>query len=403
MGLEVGSERVIARCRELAALSEVAGETTRTFLSEPMREVHARVGAWMATAEMRVSIDAVGNLRGVWGDEGLPRLVIASHLDTVPNAGAFDGVLGVMLGIAVVERLEGVRLGFAVEVIGFSEEEGIRFRRPFLGSMAVVGTLEEAELGLVDAGGVTVERAIRRFGLDPGRMGEARLARGVFGYLEFHIEQGPVLESMGRALGVVSALVGQTRLEMTFTGQANHAGTTPMELRRDAMAAAAEWMVGVEAGARGCAGLVATVGRVEISPGAGNVIPGRVVASLDVRHEVDEIRREWVGEMVRGAEHAGKRRGVGVGSRVLLEQGAVALDREMTERLRAATGPDVPVMTSGAGHDAMIVAPHVASAMLFLRSPGGISHHPDEAVLEGDVAEALEVGVRFVMGFEAGE
>ena len=398
------AEKIIARCRELASFSEVAGETTRTFLSEPMRHVHQRVAEWMEAAGMRVSVDAIGNIRGLLGPDDGARLVIASHLDTVPNAGAFDGVLGVMLGIAVAELFsrQDASLPCSIEVIGFSEEEGVRFRRPFFGSMAVTGTLDEAALALTDAAGVTVAQAIHAFGIDPTRMAEARLAETVFGYLEFHIEQGPVLEAMGRSLGVVSALVGQTRLELTFTGYANHAGTTPMDLRHDALAAAAEWMVAVEKAAQECAGLVATVGRVEVSPGAGNVIPGRVLAALDVRHELDEIRRGRVAEMLHAATHTAKRRGVHVSSRTLMEQTAVALDAELTARLQTAVGSAALRMTSGAGHDAMMVAPHVPSAMLFLRSPGGISHHPDETVLVEDVAAALDAGVRFVNGFGTG-
>ncbi|RXH55008.1 allantoate amidohydrolase [Granulicella sibirica] len=391
--------RVVARCRELAAYSEVAGETTRTFLSEPMREVHRLVAGWMTSAGMAVTVDAIGNVRGVFGGAGAPRLIIASHLDTVPNAGAFDGILGVMLGIAVVEAFAGAGLPIAIEVIGFSEEEGVRFRRPFLGSMALVGTLDEMTLGVKDTNAVTVSDAVRGFGLDPSRMGEARLSPVTKGYLEFHIEQGPVLESLGRALGVVTALVGQTRLEFTFAGHSNHAGTTPMHLRRDALAAASAWVVAVEELARGTDGLVATVGRIEAFPGAGNVVPGKVTALLDVRHAEDWVRGEAVGRLMDAAASAGAKRGVAVSHRVLMEQAAVGLDVGLTGMLEEAMrniGEAPVLLASGAGHDAMIVAPHVASVMLFVRSPGGISHHPDEDVLLEDVDAALAVGVEFV-------
>ncbi len=392
---------MISRCRTLAAYSEVAGETTRLFLAPSVRKVHEAVTAWMAAAGMAVSVDAAGNIRGLFGAEDAPRLVIASHLDTVPNAGAFDGILGVMMGIAVVEHA--APSGLAIEVIGFSEEEGVRFRKPFLGSMALVGELEE-HLGLADASGVTVREALIGFGLDPGRLAEARMAAGTMGYLEFHIEQGPVLESLDLPIAVVSALVGQTRMEFRFTGHANHAGTTPMHLRRDALAAAAEWVVAVERTARETEGLVATVGKIAALPGAVNVVPGVVTVSLDVRHASDAVRATAVVGLVAAAEAAGASRGVTVEHAVTMEQKAVALDDRLTDLLRVAAarlGVETATLTSGAGHDAMVVAPHVASAMLFLRSPGGISHHPDEDVRVEDVETGLAVGVEFVRGLAA--
>ena len=388
--------QAVSRCRVLATHTQVAGETTRLFLSDPVRAVHADVTAWMQGAGMTVRVDAAGNIRGLIGAGDAPRLVIASHLDTVPNAGAFDGILGVMLGIAVVEAL-GV-LPLAIEVIGFSEEEGVRFRKPFLGSMAVIGEMEE-HLHLADADGTTVREALLGFGLDPGRLAEARLSPHTVGYLEFHIEQGPVLESLDLPLAVVSGLVGQTRMEFVFNGHANHAGTTPMHLRRDALAAAAEWVLAVERRARETDGLVATVGKIEALPGAGNVIPARVAVSLDVRHAEDAVRASSVNVLVMAAEAAGDARGVGVTYRVLVEQPAVMLDAALTARLADAAralGMPLTTLTSGAGHDAMVVAPHVASAMLFVRSPGGVSHHPEEDVLAGDVEAALRVGVEFV-------
>jgi len=361
-----------------------------------MRAVLADVTAWMTAAGMTVRIDPAGNIRGLIGAEDAPRLVIASHLDTVPNAGAFDGILGVMMGIAVVQAVETQPM--AIEVIGFSEEEGVRFRKPFLGSMALVGRLEE-HLRLTDVDGVSVEAALRGFGLDPARLEEARLSPHTVGYLEFHIEQGPVLESLDLPLAVVSALVGQTRMEFVFSGHANHAGTTPMHLRRDALTAAAEWVLAVERTARETGGLVATVGKIEALPGAGNVIPARVAVSLDLRHADDAVRAVSVSALIAAAEEAGASRNVAVTHRLLMEQPAVALDAALTARLAEAAralGTPVTTLTSGAGHDAMVVAPHVPSAMLFVRSPGGISHHPEENVLQADVEAALGVGVEFV-------
>jgi allantoate deiminase len=393
--------RVIARCREIATCTEVPGEITRLFLTSPMHAVHTMMRGWMEAAGMAVHVDAIGNLRGLW--PGLtpksPRLLIGSHLDTVPNAGAFDGILGVVLGIVVVEELRGQHLPFAIEVIGFSEEEGVRFSKPFLGSLALVGKLDAEALALTDLNGINIKQAIEAYGLDPAQLPSVVLSDEAFAYLEFHIEQGPVLESEDASLGIVEALVGQTRMQLVFTGQANHAGTTPMHLRRDAMAAAADWIVRVEDYANSHEGLVATVGKVETSPGAGNVIAGRVTASLDIRHVDDSVRKAAVVTIMQLAEAAATKRGVQVIAHTQLEQPAVPLSQQLTAMLHnAAAQAGFPSrrMISGAGHDAMILAPVIPSAMLFLRSPGGLSHHPDENVLPQDVEAALATAMEFL-------
>src|SRR5260370_14402212 len=241
------AEDVVARCRKLASFSEDAGGTRRTFLSAPMRDCHHELSSWMKSLGMKVSVDAVGNLRGFYAgaSPSAPRLLIGSHLDTVPNAGAFDGILGVLLAIGLVESLRGQKLPFGIEVVGFSEEEGVRFGVPFIGSRALVGRVDEELLGRKDANGISVRNAIQDFGLNLNEISKAAVGDDVLGYLEFHIEQGPVLEKAGRPLGAVEAIVGQNRLDFIFSGQANHAGTTPMNLRRDALAAAAEWVVTV--------------------------------------------------------------------------------------------------------------------------------------------------------------
>ncbi len=393
--------RIIARCREIAACTEVPGEITRLFLTPPMHQVHKLLRDWMEAAGMTVHVDAVGNLSGLW--PGLspesPRLLIGSHLDTVPNAGAFDGVLGVVLGVAVVEELRGQHLPFAIEIIGFSEEEGVRFSKPFLGSLALVDKLDTETLARTDRNGISVRQAIEAYGLDPGLLPTAVLSDDTLAYLEFHIEQGPVLENEDASLGVVEALVGQTRMELIFIGHANHAGTTPMHLRHDAMSAAADWIIAVEDYARSHNGLVATVGKVETSPGAGNVIAGRVTASLDVRHADDIVRNAAVAAIMQRAEAAAAKRGVQITAHTQLEQPAVPLDMGLTTLLyNAAIQSGFPSrrMTSGAGHDAMVLAPVVPSTMLFLRSPGGLSHHPDEAVLPQDVEAALATAMEFL-------
>ena len=388
---------VIARCRALAGCTEEPGFITRTFLSPPMHEVHATLRGWMEQAGMQVQVDAVGNLRGVYTapQPDAPRLYVGSHLDTVPHGGAFDGILGVILGVAMVKRLAGRRLPFHIEVVGFSEEEGVRFGVPFIGSRAFVGEpVRDAR----------VDKAVRAFGLDPARIVEAHPNAGSLGYLEFHIEQGPTLEGMGLSVGVVGAIAGQSRLTVRFAGQASHAGTTPMHLRRDALAAAAEWVTAVEREARGTEGLVATVGCLDARPGAVNVIAETARASLDVRHAVDTVRTSAVARLVRCAEHIGAHRGVMVSWEQHLDQPAVAMDpglSEMLDRAVAESGQRVHRMTSGSGHDAMIVARRMPTAMLFLRSPGGISHHAKETVLPEDVAAALAAGMRFLELLEA--
>jgi allantoate deiminase len=391
-------EDVIGRCRLLAESTEEPGFTTRTFLSEPMHAVHTHLRGWMEQAGMTVATDHVGNLRGFYpANRSNPsRLFIGSHLDTVPHAGAFDGILGVVLGVALIERLGGRRLPFAIEVIGFSEEEGVRFGAPFIGSRALIGGVDDELLARCAA-------AIVAFGLDPKRIGEARAGDNALGYLEFHIEQGPVLESLGLPLGVVEAISGQSRLDVRFEGQANHAGTTPMNFRRDALAGAAEWISAVEQEARAIPGAVATVGRVSVSPGASNVIPGSVTASLDVRHAEDAVRHGLVERLCQRAGQIAAGRCLEISWEQRLDQAAVSMDSALTQMLENAvanSGHPVHRMASGAGHDAMIVARRMPAAMLFLRSPGGISHHPDETVLAEDVAAALDVGMRFLEQLE---
>ncbi|HEV8397673.1 MAG TPA: allantoate amidohydrolase [Vicinamibacterales bacterium] len=390
----------VRRCRVLAGCSEASGVTTRTFLSPPMRDVHAHVTEWMTAAGMAVTVDHAGNIRGVsdGATAGGARLFVGSHLDTVPRAGAFDGVLGVMLGIALVESLGSRRLPFAIEVVGFSEEEGVRFGVPYIGSRALAGTLDRDILDHRDPHGCTVADAIRAYGLDPSRIPEAA-AGDAIGYLEFHIEQGPVLESRGLPLGVVSRIAGQTRVMLTFTGTAGHAGTTPMHLRRDALAGAAEWIAAVERAASQVPDLVATVGRIETEPNATNVIAGRCVVSLDVRHRDNPSRVRAAAEAVTLARDIAARRGLTLHHEVRLDEPALAMDIALTallERAVSDSGISASNVVSGAGHDAMVLGLRMPVAMLFLRSPGGLSHHPDEAVHDDDVAAALAAGLRFL-------
>jgi allantoate deiminase len=397
----IRAEEVIARCKQLASFSEDAGSIRRTFLSPPMHACHREITKWLTAAGAEVTVDPAGNLRGFYSaaQPAAPRLLLGSHLDTVPNAGTYDGILGVVIAIALVESLGRRRLPFAVEVLGFSEEEGVRFGLPFIGSRALVGTLDEELLNREDTNGTSVRTAIRNFGLNPLEIPSAALNDDALAYLEFHIEQGPVLESIGRPLGAVDAIAAQTRMTFDFLGRANHAGTTPMHLRHDAIAAAAEWIVAVERTAHNYPGLVATVGQIEAKPGATNVIAAEARVTLDVRHKSNDIRDGAVDALVRQAHEIADRRGLTLRQNVLLSQRAVAMDSFLVDQIQEAirsTGCQPHRMTSGAGHDAMILAEKVPAAMIFLRSPGGISHDPAESVELDDVAKALECGVHLL-------
>jgi allantoate deiminase len=393
--------KVLERCQKLAGFSEEPGCTTRTFLSPPMRDCHREIAGWLAPLGAQVRIDAAGNLRGLYpaAASGAKRLLIGSHLDTVPNAGAYDGILGVVLAVSLLEALSGRRLTFEIEVVGFSEEEGVRFGTPYIGSRALVGRLDEELLEHQDANGICVRRVIEEFGLNPAEISNAQVTDNTFAYLEFHIEQGPVLEQLGRPLGVVEGIAGQSRLEITFIGRANHAGTTPMNLRHDAIAAAAEWITTVEGEAKSTDGLVATVGRIQVKPGATNVIAGEARLSLDVRHRLDDVRTGAVETLLRKAEKIAERRGMIVRWSTQLNQKAVAMNpfliRQAGEAIQRA-GCEPYTIVSGAGHDAMILAEKVPAAMIFLRTPGGISHSPAERVEIGDVAKAIESGLHLL-------
>ncbi len=392
------AEEVIARCRLLASFSEDASGTRRTFLSAPMHECHREITRWLEPLGVQVQIDAAGNLRGIYSavDSAAPRLLMGSHLDTVPNAGAFDGILGVVLVVALLQALQWRKLHYGIELVGFSEEEGVRFGTPFIGSRALVAGLDPELLARTDAQGISVRKAIQDFGLNPAEIAQAALDERVFGFLEFHIEQGPVLEKLGKALGVVEAIAGQSRLEMTFSGRANHAGTTPMDLRHDALAGAAEWITEVERVARNMRGLVATVGSVEVKPGATNVIAAEVSMSLDVRHRDDDVRKQAVDQLLAHAEQIARGRGLSVRNHTLLSQKAVRMDSFLTGQIEEAirrSGCEPQRMVSGAGHDAMIMAEKIPAAMIFLRTPGGISHNPMESVAVEDVAKAIECGM----------
>jgi len=392
---------VVDACRVIARFSEDPENITRTYLSPPTHQVHHFLNAWMNRLGMETRVDAAGNLRGLHRGRqpGSPRLLIGSHIDTVPNGGAFDGVLGVVMGLSLIEGLGGHRLDYGVEVIAFSEEEGVRFGVPFIGSRALVGDIDDALLRQQDRQGISLADAIAQFGLNPSELAGALLHPDTFAYLEFHIEQGPVLEDLNTGLGIVESIAGQSRYNLTFYGQANHAGTIPMRLRYDALAGAAEWILAVERLALATPGLVATTGRLQVLPGAVNVIPGEVSVSLDIRHPTNSARLEAIQSLLSIADRIASARALSLHTIQHFDQSAIAMDPVLAKALESAavrTGAAPRHLVSGAGHDAGMIARNIPSAMLFVRSPGGISHHPDETVREDDVQAALETGLYFL-------
>jgi allantoate deiminase len=394
---------VMQRLDILGACSEEPGRLTRPFASEAMRRVHEHVATWMREAGMAVRKDNIGNLLGRYeGGSGDATLLAGSHLDSVRDAGRYDGPLGVMVALAAVQRLHesGSRLPFALEVVGFADEEGLRYGTTYLGSRAMAGALDLADLHRPDSQGVTMAEAIRGFGGDPDRVGEDRWASGkLLGYVEVHIEQGPVLEARDLPVGIVSAIAGQSRLSLTFTGEAGHAGTVPMNRRKDALAAAAEFVLLVEAEARATDGLVATVGQLAVSPGAANVVPGKTMLTLDIRHADDAVRLEHVKRMQQLMRDIAERRGLSVESWRIAENRSIPSSPRLTALLAQAAqslGHPAVKLPSGAGHDAVVMAGLTDVAMLFVRCKGGISHHPAESVTEQDVAVAIDVLARFL-------
>lgn len=396
--------RILERCLELGEISDEPGRLTRWFLSQAMGRVTERVAGWMERAGLETELDNVGNLIGTrrCGIDDARVLVLGSHLDTVRDAGRYDGALGVLLALSVVDELD-VGLPFDLEVIAFSDEEGLRFGVPFLGSLALTGALDPVLLSRRDHDGISVGDAIRSWGGDPGDLGCRYDGRRPLGYLEAHIEQGPVLEHSNRPLGVLEAIAGACWLRLRFVGRAGHAGTTPMELRRDALPAAAEMVLAAEQLGRSEEGLVATVGQLSPEPGAGNVIPGGAELSLDVRHPDASILARAVAELVASCRAIADRRGLEVEHQVLCRQRGVEADEALSATLAAACGLGDQRLAIGAGHDAMILARIMPMTMLLVRSPGGISHHPDETVLPADVAAAHRAMQGFVHRLAAEE
>ena len=384
------------------------------FLSPEQRAANELVLGWMREAGMRARLDAIGNVVGRYEADaaatpGTPCLMLGSHLDTVRDAGLYDGMLGVVSAIECVHALNAAqrRLPFALEVVGFADEEGVRFGATLLGSRALAGTFDTAALDAADRSGVTLTEALRAFGLDPARIHEAARKRDdVLAYVELHIEQGPVLEAEGLAVGVVTAINGATRYALEINGVAGHAGTVPMALRRDALAAAAECVLAIE---RRCVReggepeLVGTVGKLEVLPGAVNVVPGKVRFTLDIRAPQDAQRITAVQDVLADLQAICKRRGVTLNASRIHEGAVAACAPWLMEQLgNAITAQNIPVrrLPSGAGHDGVAIIALCDIGMLFVRCAGGISHNPAEAVAVEDVGMGARVLLHFIENFQ---
>jgi len=384
--------RIVARCDELGTLTEEPGVLTRTFLTPMHKSANTLVGGWMREAGMEVSTDPIGNLVGRYPGTkpDSPIVMIGSHLDTVRNAGRYDGMMGVISGIEAVESLSRAkrRLPFTIEVVGFGDEEGVRFDSALIGSRAIAGTLPSTVMQSRDATGVTVADALAAFGLDPKRVNEAVRHRGdLLAYLEVHIEQGPVLERMGLELGVVTAICGGTRRRFHVTGEAGHAGTVPMDGRHDALVGAAEAVLAAETVGR-AHGVVATVGRIAAEPGATNVIPGGATFTLDLRAEKDTVRAEALADLDRRLAEIAKRRGLTISAETFHDAPAAPCAPHLQALFEGAIqslGLKGTRLPSGAGHDGMAMVSIAPIGMLFVRCKAGISHNPAEAVDAGDV------------------
>lgn len=402
--------RILRRCDELAAISRPGKGVTRLYLTEEHKRAIALVSGWMREAGMEVRVDEAANVVGRYAParQGSPSLLLGSHIDSVIDAGKYDGPLGVICAIDYVSVLnqEKRRLPFGIEIVAFGDEEGTRFGTTLIGSRAVAGTLNPDELAITDKNGVTIATALSEFGIDPARIGKAaRKAEDILAYVEVHIEQGPVLEDRNLPVGIVTSISAQIRKRVTMTSEPNHAGTVPMRLRHDPFLAAAEIALAAERIATGIPDAVATVGQVEVKPGAINVIPGHAAISLDMRARTDEILKDMVAEIDGEVTRIAKARGVALKTETILETRAAPCSPELIGKLDQAIrglGLDPLHLPSGAGHDGMAIAALAPIAMIFVRCEKGISHSPREAVNGRDVTVAAQVLQKFIHGLAGG-
>lgn len=396
---------VMRRIHELAAISEEPGVVTRTFGTPAFVRGRELVQSWMQQAGLETRVDNIGNLRGrlACSRPEAQTFVIGSHIDTVVNAGRFDGPLGVLLGLELLAGLKSrqTELPFHLELLAFSDEEGVRFHTTYLGSKVLTGAFEPALLTKTDAAGLSLTDAIRQMGGDPARLpADALPAAQWRGYFEVHIEQGPVLWERQVPVALVTAIAGQRRVELTFRGMAGHAGTVPMPMRQDALAGAAEFVLLAEQFARAHGrSLVATVGKLHLPHAASNVIPGEVTCSLDLRSPDEAELAAAYHELQQQTAVLAARRGLTVAWQLIQQTAPVACDAALNQQLSQAiaqAGHEVLALVSGAGHDAVPVSQVAPATMLFVRCYRGISHNPLENVEPRDLAAALQVAEDFL-------
>jgi allantoate deiminase len=403
---ELGA-RVAERIEALAAISDEQGAITRLYLSPAHRAAVDQMTQWMQAAGMATHLDATASLIGHYAGltPDAPVLLIGSHIDSVRNAGKYDGTLGVIAGLVALEDFHrrGIRFPFAIELIAFGDEEGVRFASTLSGSRALAGRVDPAILNERDSDGITRREALVAFGCDPDAIASMRRdpAR-MLAYLELHIEQGPVLEARQVPVGIVTAINGARRGRLTLTGKASHAGTTPMTMRRDALTAASEIILRVETIASGYGEIVATVGELQVPGGAINTVPGKVVLSIDVRGACDTRRDRALTEILDAARAIAERRGIGLDIDMRYEAPAAPCDPHVVSGLQRACsvlGLNCEKLPSGAGHDAMVFKGLIPFGMIFVRSRDGLSHHPDEYSSPEDIDVATRMLAAFILQY----
>ena len=399
------AERIVARVEELATISEEQNSITRTFGSPAFIRGRNRIEAWMREAGLETRVDNIGNLRGkfVGSHPEAKTFVIASHIDTVVNAGKWDGPLGVIAGIDLIDevRLKKTAVPFHIELIAFCDEEGVRFHTTYLGSKVVAGAFEDFLLERTDAAGTTLGQVIEAMGGDVTHLDYDSIpSENWLGYLEIHIEQGPVLYEQNLSVAVVDAIAGQHRIEIAFKGMAGHAGTVPMPMRQDALCCASEFVVAVEKYAQEHQDkLVATVGKLKISNAASNVIPGEVICSLDVRSADEKVLESAVQHLGIVCSSISTRRKIEMNWTLVQSTKPVECDAALNRLLAQAieeTGVPVTALVSGAGHDAVPVSAVAPVTMLFVRCYKGISHNPLEGVELKDIEATLMTADKFI-------
>lgn len=401
------AKQVYQRCDDLAKFSQDQEYMDRRYLTSEHKQANQQVAQWMQQAGMKTWSDEAGNQWGAYcsNQENAKTLVIGSHLDTVPNGGKYDGILGVLLPLSLVQYFfdNQITLPFNLQIVGFGDEEGTRFGATLLGSHAVAGTWQQKWANLTDTQGTSLANAMREFQLDINHVTHAaRDKADIDAFVEVHIEQGPVLEAKNLAVGVVSGIAGAKRFAIHLQGQAGHAGTVPMDMRQDALAASAQIILAVEQAAKKW-GVVATVGKLECLSGAVNVISGRTQFSLDIRSENDQLRDQALDDIQQQMDDIAQQRNVVLEIKQTHHADAVLCDKAIqTQLTQAVSGCDIAPLTlsSGAGHDTMAMANICPVGMLFMRCDKGISHHPAEAVKTSDIATTMEVLQRFLRRYQ---